>query len=184
MNTLSFPLSNQLVVVVAPHAAMPMMVEIAARLALNGTVRVLDGGNRFNVYPVAQAVRRLTPRLEETLARITLSRAFTCYQVVALLEQTPVRAVPTLVLDILSTFLDESVTFEESQRLLKVSIEHLQRLSQTAPVVVSVKPLLTLSAERLPLLDMLSEAASRTILLEAPRPQPSAALPLWQQGAD
>ena len=184
MNTLSFPLSNQLVVVVAPHAAMPMMVEMAARLALNGSVRVLDGGNRFNVYPVAQAVRRLTPRLEETLSRISLSRAFTCYQVLTLLEETPSRSVPTLVLDILSTFLDENVTLEESQRLLKISIRHLERLSLSAPVVVSVKPLLSLSADRIPLLDALSEAASRTIVLETPRPQPSMALPLWEQGAD
>lgn len=184
MNILSFPLSNQLVAVVAPHAAMPMMVEIAARLALNGAVRVLDGGNRFNVYPVAQAVRRLTPRLEETLSHITLSRAFTCYQVVTLLQETPARPVPTLVLDILSTFLDENVTLDESRRLLQVSIEQLTRLSLAAPVVVSVKPLLALSADRLPLLDMLSEAASRTIVLETPRPQPSAALPLWQQSAD
>ena len=184
MNTLSFPLSNQLVVVVAPHAAMPMMVEIAARLALNGTVRVLDGGNRFNVYPVAQAVRRLTPRLEETLSHITLSRAFTCYQVVTLLQETLARPVPTLVLDILSTFLDESVTLAESQRLLQVSLEQLTRLSLTAPVVVSVKPLLALSAERMPLLDALSEAAARTLVFEEPRPQPSAALPLWQQSTD
>jgi len=184
MNTLSFPLSNQLVVVMAPHAAMPMMVEMAARLALNGAVRVLDGGNRFNVYPVAQAVRRLTPRLEETLSHITLSRAFTCYQVVTLLEETPARSVPTLVLDILSTFLDENVALEESMRLLKVSIDQLTRLSRSAPVVVSAKPLLTLSADRVPLVDALLESASRTVVLETPRPQPSAVLPLWEQAAD
>jgi hypothetical protein len=80
------------------------MVETAARLALNGPVRVLDGGNRFNVYPVAQAVRRLTPRLEETLSHMSLSRAFTCYQMLTLLEETPADPVPTLVLDLLSTF--------------------------------------------------------------------------------
>jgi len=184
MNTLSFPLSNQLVVVMAPHAAMPMMVEMAARLALNGSVRVLDGGNRFNVYPVAQAVRRLTPRLEETLSHITLSRAFTCYQVVTLLEETPSRPVPTLVLDILSTFLDENVKLDESMRLLKASIDQLKRLSRSAPVVVSAKPLLTLSADRVSLVDTLLESASRTVVLEAPRLQPSAALPLWGPGAD
>ncbi len=184
MNTLSFPLSNQFVVVVAPHAAMPMMVEMAARLALNGQVRVLDGGNRFNVYPVAQAVRRLTPRLEETLSRITLSRAFTCYQVLALLEDTPARSVPTLVLDILSTFLDENVNLEESRRLLQNCIRHLQRLSQAAPVVASVKPLLSLSRDRLPLLDLLTESASRSLVLETPQAEVPSALPLWQNSAD
>jgi hypothetical protein len=46
-------------------------------------------------------------------------------------------------------------------------------------VVVSVKPLLALSAERQPLLDLLKEAASDTLQFEAPRPQPPAALTLW-----
>ena len=170
---------GSLTLVVAPHAGMPLMVETAARLALNGSVRVLDGGNRFNVYPVAQAVRRLTPRLEETLSHMSLSRAFTCYQMLTLLEETAAQPVPTLVLDLLSTFLDENVTMEESQRLLRLGIAHLERLSRAAPVVVSVKPLLALSARRGPLLDLLKEAATDTIQFEAPRPQPVVTLPLW-----
>jgi hypothetical protein len=109
---------SRLTLVIAPHAGMPLMVETAARLALNGSVRVLDGGNRFNVYPVAQAVRRITPRLEETLSHISLSRAFTCYQMLTLLEETTAQPVATLVLDLLSTFLDENVTLVESRRLL------------------------------------------------------------------
>lgn len=171
--------SNRMTLIIAPHAGMPLMVETAARLALNGSVRVLDGGNRFNVYPVAQAVRRITPRLEETLSHISLSRAFTCYQMLTLLEETTAQPVATLVLDLLSTFLDENVTLVESRRLLQLGVTHLERLSRTAPVVVSVKPLLALSAERQPLLDLLKEAASDTLQLEAPRPQPPAALTLW-----
>ncbi len=181
-NTLDMAAGSALTLIIAPHAGMPLMVETAARLALNGSVRVLDGGNRFNVYPVAQAARRLTSRLEETLSHISLSRAFTCYQMLTLLEETSAQTVPTLVLDLLSTFLDENVTLEESRRLLQSGIVHLERLSRAAPVVVSVKPLLALSAERKPLIDLLKQAASNTIQLEAPRPQPSAALPLWPGG--
>ena len=182
-NTLGGVSGGRLTLVIAPHAGMPLMVETAARLALNGRVRVLDCGNRFNVYPVAQAVRRITPRLEETLSHITLARAFTCYQVLTLLEETAAQPVAALVLDLLSTFLDENVTFAESRRLLQLGIGHLQRVSAAAPVVVSVKPLLALSAERQPLLEMLKEAAGDTLQFEAPRPQSSAALPLWPDGA-
>jgi hypothetical protein len=172
--------SNRVTLVVAPHAGMPLMVESAARLALNGSVRVLDCGNRFNVYPVAQAVRRLTSRLEETLSHISLSRAFPCYQVLTLLEETSARPVATLVLDLLATFLDENVTFEESRRLLQLGIGHLERISRNAPVVVSVKPLLSLSADRKPLLEMLKEAAAETVQFEAPHlQQPSSGLPLF-----
>lgn len=171
---------DRLNLVIAPHAGMPLMVESAARLALNGSVRVLDCGNRFNVYPVAQAVRRLTPRLEETLSHISLSRAFTCYQVLTLLEETSAKPVATLVLDLLATFLDENVTLEESRRLLQLGIGHLERISRSAPVVVSVKPLLALSADRKPLLEMLKEAAAETVQFETPHQQPPASgLPLF-----
>jgi len=179
-NVLGEVSTNRVTLVIAPHAGMPHMVESAARLALHGSVRVLDCGNRFNVYPVAQAVRRLTPRLEETLSRITLSRAFTCYQVLTLLEETSAKPVATLVLDLLATFLDENVTLEESRRLLQLGIGHLERISRSAPVVVSVKPLLSLSADRKPLLEMLKEAAAKTVQFETPRQQlPASGLPLF-----
>jgi hypothetical protein len=171
--------ADPLLLIVAPHAGMPLMVELAARLALNGAVRVLDGGNRFNIYPVAQAVRRLTPRLEGTLANITLSRAFTCYQMLTLLEETPAQAVPTLVLDLLATFLDENVKLPESRRLLQLAVVQLERLSQSAPVIMSVKPPLKLVAERMPLLDLLEQASTRTLHLEPQHNTPVSTLPLF-----
>ena len=170
---------DSLVLVIAPHAGMPLLVELAARLALNSKVRVLDGNNRFNVYPVAQAVRRLTPRLEETLSRVSLARAFTCYQMLTLLEETPAESTPTLVLDLLATFLDENVRLEESRRLLQLAIVQLQRLSQSAPLVVSVKPPIALVADRMPLLELLQQAAAHTIQLEGQQPQPVTTLPLF-----
>ena len=170
---------DSLVLIIAPHAGMPLMVELAARLALNDSVRVLDGGNRFNVYPVAQAVRRITPRLEETLSRISLARAFTCYQMLTLLEESPVQSTPTLVLDLLATFLDENVRLDESRRLLQLAIIQLQRLSQSAPLVVSVKPPIALVADRMPLLDLLQQAATRTLHLEAQHSQAAVTLPLF-----
>ena len=50
------------------------MLDLAAQLAAHGPLRVLDGGNQFNVYPVARAIRRRTSDLNAALQRIVLSR--------------------------------------------------------------------------------------------------------------
>ena len=140
MDALTLPLSNHLLLLVAPHAAGAVMLELAARLSLNGRLRVLDGGNRFNIFPVARTIRRYTAELNGALARIQLSRAFTCYQMAAMLAEAPADELPTLVVDLLSTFYDDNVSLAESQRLLEDCLPHLKRLSQGAPLVVSVKP--------------------------------------------
>ena len=74
--------------------------------ALRGPVTVLDGGNRFNAYLVARGARGQT----ELLERITVSRAFTCYQMLTLLETTHPLPRPILILDLLNTYYDESVS--------------------------------------------------------------------------
>jgi len=167
MDALTFPLSNRLMVLTAPHAASTLMLELSARLSAAGELRVLDGGNRFNVYPVARAVRRCTPDLTGALARIRLSRAFTCYQVAALLAETPADGLPTLVIDLLATFYDDNVKLAESQRLLADCIPHLKRLSQFAPVVASARPPVPLCVEKEVLADALQAAAGGSWQLEA-----------------
>ena len=96
-----------------------------------------------------------------------------------LLEETPAESTPTLVLDLLATFLDENVRLEESRRLLQLAIVQLQRLSQSAPLVVSVKPPIALVADRMPLLELLQQAAAHTIQLEGQQPQPVTTMPLF-----
>ena len=66
-----------------------------------------DGGNRFSAYQVAGMIRRKTVHVESAARRLFIRRAFTCYQMVSLLEDTP--AIPTqpyLILDLLATFYD------------------------------------------------------------------------------
>ena len=48
---------------------------------------------------------------------------------------------PTLVLDLLATFGDESVSERQRRRLLDQALGQLQRLSRPAPVIVSAPPL-------------------------------------------
>jgi|WetSurMetagenome_2_1015567.scaffolds.fasta_scaffold191496_1 hypothetical protein len=71
--------------IVGPKSFNARLLAAIAHLGEVGTVRVLDGGNRFNAYMLARAARG-QPKV---LSRITVSRAFTCYQVLSLLESTP-----------------------------------------------------------------------------------------------
>ncbi len=124
-----------------PYAAGGAMLSLAARLALHTQLRVLDGGNRFNAREAARILRNLNaPDLYEALGRIRLARAFTCYQMLALLEQTPPAPYPTLVFDLLDTFYDESAPLGERRRLVESCIACLRNLTRQAPVVVSLRP--------------------------------------------
>lgn len=145
------------------------------RLAERSPLTVLDGGNRFNAYLVARGARGQT----ELLERITVSRAFTCYQMLTLLETTPaplascqrdcVRAArsrpaalprPILVLDMLNTFYDESVRVHERRRLLENCIFHLDRLSRPAGGAVTVHPPAVPSPEAIEFVRMLESHAA------------------------
>jgi hypothetical protein len=147
---------------IGPRAERQAMTELTAMLALRGPVCVLDGGNCFDAYRVARLIRRQTPRLTETLHNVQIARAFTCYQVLTLFRQTPSGPAPQLVFNLLATFCDESVTVEESRRLLSNVLEHLFRLRQRAPVAVSISR--PPQPERAGLVDMLMEAADQVLV--------------------
>lgn len=132
--------TGELGLVIGHRAERTDMLELSAALALRGSVRVLDGGNSYDALYVARTIRRQTVQLDETLNRISVARAFTCYQMVTLLQETAVSPTSTLVLDLLATFGDESIDLSESVRLLRLAAVQLQRLCRLAPVIVSIRP--------------------------------------------
>lgn len=141
MNILPDPTRGRLLLVLAPHAAAEAMLALTAHLARRGPLRVLDGGNRFNAYRVARFLRPLSGAdLSGALERIQVARAFTCYQMLGLLQASPPEGAPTLVIDFLDTFYDQSALLAERRRLLDRCLEELARLSRQATVVVSVRP--------------------------------------------
>ena len=123
---------------------------------------VIDGGNSFDPYPVARAIRRRTHNLDEIFARVTIARAFTCYQVVTLLENTPATDRPHLVCDLTATFYDEAVSYSESYRLLRIAAGELRRLNRRAPVVVTARP--APRGQRSGLLRLLKDTADHVLL--------------------
>jgi len=111
---------------------------LISRLALDGLVHVLDGGNCFDALGLARLLRMQTNQIEDALGRVQVSRAFTCYQMVALLAQQGDGPIPVLVLEMLDTFRDENVPAKERLRLLEVCLGELSRLAGQASVLVAL----------------------------------------------
>jgi hypothetical protein len=136
LTVLPTPQAGKVSLVIAPRQVVPQIMTMLATLALRGRVVVVDGGNRFDGYALARELRRHTPQVQDALKRILLSRAFTCYQTMALLAKLPVDGTPVVVLDLLATFRDENVNWGKRQRLLGSSLDFLKRISASAPVAV------------------------------------------------
>lgn len=153
-----------LTVVCAPHAAREPVSRLTAELALQGTVTVLDGGNRFQPYRVAQLLRQKTSDVNQVSKRIFIRRAFTCYQMLALLENTLALRQPYIILDLLATFYDDHVPAHEARRLLDCCLRQVERLGQLAPVVVTLAP--PLVPERAFLVELVCACAERVIMPE------------------
>jgi hypothetical protein len=123
------------------HVGVRFLTHLTAQLALEGPVRVFDGGNCFQARALQRKLRRHGRDVYQAVDRIQVARAFTCFQMVALLTEQETLPMPTLVLDLLATFGDESVSECQRRRLLDQALDQLQRLSQPAPVIVSAPPL-------------------------------------------
>ena len=127
-----------------------------ARLAgLGSPLYVVDGDNSFRSYLISRYARvmRLDPRL--ALAHVQVSRAFTCYQLAAIVECLSQRAdtadgvgtdsvgvdcAGIVCLGLLGTFYDEDVAWSEAERLLQEVIAHLKSLAKRRLVLVTVRP--------------------------------------------
>lgn len=64
MDTLPELHPGRLSLVVAPRGDFPKVSSLIAALALRSPLRVLDGGNCFDAYAVAQTLRRCTPHVD------------------------------------------------------------------------------------------------------------------------
>ena len=159
---------NRLLVACAPYAAREPIAHLVAELALHDSVTILDGGNRFQPYHVAQLLRQKTIAVNSAAKRIFIRRAFTCYQMLAILENTPSLRQPYIILDLLATFYDDHVSAREASLLLAACLRQVERLGQFAPVVITLAPLLV--PERASLVEMVCARAERVLMPDVPAP--------------
>lgn len=109
---------------------------------LNSSAVYLDGGNTFNPYVISTVARQhgLDPRA--TLKRIFVSRAFTAYQLSALILELLEDALKqyksklVLISDITSLFLDRDVPAKEAVEIFSKRVSRLSDIAKKRKVII------------------------------------------------
>ncbi len=146
-----------------PALTTAYMRRYLVRLAVHLPIRWLICGNYLDLQLLIYDVARSAGGNYYSVLRdnIAISRAETCYQVVALLRKTQAAATPTFVTDLLLHFYDDKVRDDEASELFIQGILALKELGQAGPVIVSASP----GAERTQLYAMLFHNADRVTRL-------------------
>jgi len=112
-----------------------------------GRISLLEGANRFHPYRVGEVGRSLGVDPTDTLHRIRLARAFTAYQMVALVDGWAAEArrhAPTLLVahDLPAMFAADEVPEDERTALLRHVARTLRALADDvgAPLLATLEP--------------------------------------------
>ncbi|GMV65877.1 MAG: hypothetical protein AMXMBFR75_16740 [Candidatus Hinthialibacteria bacterium] len=103
-------------------------------LEQGGEVYCLDAGNRFNPYPLALRCRALGRPPEPCLEKVFVSRAATCHQMVAVVEEMllPLARNPgqkvVMVLGIETLFVDEDLPLFERRYLFRRALSGIHEI--------------------------------------------------------
>lgn len=171
-------------VIYGPHAASGYLLSICAEIAVQRPLRLLDFGNRCDMYFTARQLRMLTHDPVKAMRNIRLQRAFTCYQALSLLQQLeePEPDIPVIILDLLAPFLDENIQPREIDRLFRLSVGRIREAMQIRPLLIGVKPVpLRLERTRMGLLKWLTNEFGMLRLSESGNvelPEPETAQPM------
>ncbi|MCX5890175.1 MAG: hypothetical protein NTY36_12055 [Deltaproteobacteria bacterium] len=124
----------------------PLAAAAAAWGAARGTpVLVVDAANRFDPYGLVREARARGLARQVVLARVRVTRAFTCHQLVRLVaEILPPALEPgclVLLLGPVSLFYDEQVPLAERRRLFRDLTQLLGRIKSQAALLL-LQPLM------------------------------------------
>lgn len=125
--------------------------ELADKVAIQGPLRLILGGNRYSVDRLPILLGDQAHRIYEVLNRIQLTRAETAYQMLHALEVTPVESTPIFIADFLDSFYEQALDVAEVTRLVRRCLGHMRRLNAGAPLFISA----AFSTERPALLELL-----------------------------
>jgi hypothetical protein len=132
-----------------PRVAVDPVLELvyAGSALRKGRVSLLEGANRFHPYRIAELGRVFGVDPTETLRRVRLARAFTAYQMVALVDGWAAEArrhPPTLLVahDLPAMFAADEVPDDERAALLRHVARTLRALAESVrvPLLVTLAP--------------------------------------------
>jgi hypothetical protein len=109
---------------------------------LSSNVVFIDGGNNFRLYQISRLaqIHHLDPK--QTLDKIFLARAFTAYQMTALIMERLKDAVEkynaklVIISDIAGLFLDKDIHDEEAKRVYSQILAYLQNFARQHEVIL------------------------------------------------
>ncbi len=140
---------GELTVWAGPPSAVEPLLELlyVGSAQVRGNVSLLEGANRFHPYRLGELGRAFGVDATETVRRIRLARAFTAYQMVALVERwlrEVRRHPPTLLVghDLPALFTDDEIPPEEQAGLLRRIARDLAALLRRAerPLLLTLGP--------------------------------------------
>ncbi len=116
------------------HTAMQEFID---RLGMHGAVQVVVGGNRISFDHLPLILGEQIGHVYEIMDRILVSRAETCYQMQDVLAALDPGPIPIVITDMLESFYEDDLTPKEVTILLQKCIQHIHKLSETAPILIS-----------------------------------------------
>jgi hypothetical protein len=156
----------------------PYVLELAQKMLSRPLLKrtpvvMVDGNNSFHLYLYTRMAQYFARRPEDFLRPIKISRAFTCHQMVSLMERVSKAAehhhAPlVVVLGPLSTFGDENVPVFEANKLFKKMERILRDLAHRGLKVVLACPEIPQSRQQ-PYLESLKRNADFRLSCERPQ---------------
>jgi hypothetical protein len=137
---------------------------------LGGNVVFIDGGNTSRLYNIARLAQLHQLNTTETLKRIFISRAFTPYQLTALIMEKLEKTIKTynaklvIISDIAGFFLDNDVPREEAQRVYSQIVSYLSNFARKHQIVLIATYLPYENSKRNRLLQEMTFAKATTVL--------------------
>lgn len=133
---------GRLLLVKTPDRACDAITELIVRWTLRGPFYLIAAGEWFPDHDeLRYAVFRYTNAFDEVLDNLTLSRPFTCLQLLDLLTEADKQDKPILILDFLHLFFDADVDLALRESTLEQCCQHAKHLSFSNLVVVLVPDL-------------------------------------------
>ena len=133
---------GRLLLVKTPDRAPKAITQLIVQWALRGPFYLIAAGEWLPHHDeLRYAVFRYTVAFDEVLNNLTLSRPFTCLQLLDLLAEANAQNKPILILDFLHLFFDADVDLSLRESTLEQCCQHTKRLSSFHPAVVLVPDL-------------------------------------------
>lgn len=144
----------------------------AAEAARGRTLAIVDGANRFDIHLLTRFARERALNADQLLARVYLSRGFTCYQMEAALTRKlpPFLAAAgsskAMVFGLLDTLYDEQAPLRETEAILRrVQEQFIELRAREVTVLLTCKEWNVLPRERNAFLPRLKAAADSVFRL-------------------